>query len=682
MKKIIAILLFIASFAHAQIPKIENLPTGATGYTGAYLALSNGTMYKQTVGNFLLNYVPSVFLSLTTNYVPKAASATTLSNSLIYDNGTSVSIGNASPTASTKFEVNSTTGAFLIPRMTTTQRNALTPLDGMIVHNTSLFTYDGYAAGSWYNFIGTNQTNTADYYPKFVTSTTLTNSFLKDSVDYVTTMSSGFTTRHFKYVDGNQGAAKVLTSDGSGNATWQAAAASLTGATGDLISFSATNTQSNIAAGAAGTYLRFAGASTLPIVSTLVLPNSATANRLAYATATNTWGDNSLLTFDGTIFTANGLKSNASGAYIGANVSSATVPLNIRVDQNNKTSLNITNSTAGASASARLEIFNDVGSVINFGLNSSTTTPYGMNAAGDGYIYSGRSFGLMSDVVGGVIRFAAGGSSQIAQINSSGLSIGSTAAASVTPLAIKGSSNDRISIEVQNSNSAGNSSFYFQNNRGSFATYGGLLTCGSAHALNFLGVTSADKTYLISDGASSTGLAIGTLTADPLNFGTNNTNRATISSAGLVTWSAAYHVLAAGTATAGQSPLKMQSGPLLSSPEIGAWGFLTDRLTFTTTTGTTQKDVNLLSYRGITALRTLDGSDELVNCTSGTYTVTLPTAVGYTQQYTVKNIGTGIITLATTSSQTIDGYASGVLVLNQYDSYTLRSNGADWIIIK
>jgi len=144
----------------------------------------------------------------------------------------------------------------------------------------------------------------------------------------------------------------------------------------------------------------------------------------------------------------------------------------------------------------------------------------------------------------------------------------------------------------------------------------------------------------------------------------------------------AYLMLAAGTTAASTSPLKFISGPLLSSNETGAWGFLTDRLTFTTTTGTTLKDVSLLSYRGITALRTLDGSDELVNCTSGTYTVTLPTAVGFTGQYTVKNSGTGIITLATTSSQTIDGYASATLVLNQYDSYTLRSNNANWIIIK
>lgn len=139
--------------------------------------------------------------------------------------------------------------------------------------------------------------------------------------------------------------------------------------------------------------------------------------------------------------------------------------------------------------------------------------------------------------------------------------------------------------------------------------------------------------------------------------------------------------LGAGTATANTAPLKLTTGTSLTSPEAGAFEFTTDNLFFTGTTGTTRKTISDYSYRGITALRTLDGSDELVNCTSGTFTVTLPTAVGYTKQYTIKNIGTGVITLATTSSQTIDGYASGILVLNQYDSYRLRSDGANWIII-
>lgn len=82
-----------------------------------------------------------------------------------------------------------------------------------------------------------------------------------------------------------------------------------------------------------------------------------------------------------------------------------------------------------------------------------------------------------------------------------------------------------------------------------------------------------------------------------------------------------------------------------------------------------------------TSAYTLTSSDKTIECTSGTFDVTLPTAVGHNRVYIVKNSGAGTITMATTSSQTIDGAASGTLDLSQYDSYTFQSNGTNWIII-
>ena len=88
------------------------------------------------------------------------------------------------------------------------------------------------------------------------------------------------------------------------------------------------------------------------------------------------------------------------------------------------------------------------------------------------------------------------------------------------------------------------------------------------------------------------------------------------------------------------------------------------------------------NYLAITALRTLDNTDYTVDCTANTFTVTLPTAVGITGRiYKLKNSGTGVITVATTSAQTIDGYASGILTMVQYDGLIVMSNGANWIII-
>lgn len=70
----------------------------------------------------------------------------------------------------------------------------------------------------------------------------------------------------------------------------------------------------------------------------------------------------------------------------------------------------------------------------------------------------------------------------------------------------------------------------------------------------------------------------------------------------------------------------------------------------------------------------------VVECTTGSFTITLPTAVGITGRiYIIKNTGAGTITMATTSSQTIDGSAPGTL--SGLTPLRLMSNGANWIVI-
>lgn len=80
--------------------------------------------------------------------------------------------------------------------------------------------------------------------------------------------------------------------------------------------------------------------------------------------------------------------------------------------------------------------------------------------------------------------------------------------------------------------------------------------------------------------------------------------------------------------------------------------------------------------RSITSLRTLDSTDQTVFA-NGTFTVTLPTAVTcLDREYVIKNTGAGTITLATTSSQTIDGTTPGTLAAGKY--VRLKSDGAGW----
>jgi len=88
------------------------------------------------------------------------------------------------------------------------------------------------------------------------------------------------------------------------------------------------------------------------------------------------------------------------------------------------------------------------------------------------------------------------------------------------------------------------------------------------------------------------------------------------------------------------------------------------------------------NYVAKTAAYTLTATDTQVECTANSFAITLPTAVGITKkEYGIKNSGTGTITIATTSSQGIDGTTDSSTALAQWDNIRVMSNGASWIII-
>jgi hypothetical protein len=75
----------------------------------------------------------------------------------------------------------------------------------------------------------------------------------------------------------------------------------------------------------------------------------------------------------------------------------------------------------------------------------------------------------------------------------------------------------------------------------------------------------------------------------------------------------------------------------------------------------------------------ITNSDVTINCTSA-MVATLPTAIGIAgKTFIIKNSSQGIVTVNTTSSQTIDGSTS--IFLNSKTSLTTQSDGANWIII-
>lgn len=117
-------------------------------------------------------------------------------------------------------------------------------------------------------------------------------------------------------------------------------------------------------------------------------------------------------------------------------------------------------------------------------------------------------------------------------------------------------------------------------------------------------------------------------------------------------------------------------------------------VTFTVAEDNTNKRVNLTiaatggsgsgitrSIQSISASQVADSAatTDYVYLVSGTTTLTLPDASTNTNLYTVKNVGTGIVTIDTTSSQTIDGNLTIVMPV-QYTSVDLISNTTNWSI--
>jgi hypothetical protein len=94
--------------------------------------------------------------------------------------------------------------------------------------------------------------------------------------------------------------------------------------------------------------------------------------------------------------------------------------------------------------------------------------------------------------------------------------------------------------------------------------------------------------------------------------------------------------------------------------------------------------INLLSILPSIVQKSADYTptifDFTIECTNGTFTITLPTAIGKNGKiYNIVNSGLGTILVITTSSQTINGQLSQPV--NAGNSMTVQSNNSNWLII-
>lgn len=92
-------------------------------------------------------------------------------------------------------------------------------------------------------------------------------------------------------------------------------------------------------------------------------------------------------------------------------------------------------------------------------------------------------------------------------------------------------------------------------------------------------------------------------------------------------------------------------------------------------------DRGIIIIRGTGVTTTLGGWDYLLNCTTASIIVNLPTAVGiHGKTYVIKNsAGSGNVTVDGAGTETIDG--STTASVTPGSSLTIVSDGANWLII-
>lgn len=130
---------------------------------------------------------------------------------------------------------------------------------------------------------------------------------------------------------------------------------------------------------------------------------------------------------------------------------------------------------------------------------------------------------------------ASGGSSPFTASGSDAYIMGNVGIGTSTisyPLEVRSAS--LVTAHFSSSLSTGQATFYLENDRGGFASYGGFLYGGSASSGgNLFGRSRVDRLFMFADGVT-TGMNVGTLNSSPFAIGTNGVERMVVKSSGIV----------------------------------------------------------------------------------------------------------------------------------------------------
>lgn len=129
--------LLSLSSGYSTIPGLGNEGGSFSIKTANVLGLIAGSI---SGGNFFIQ-------------VQRTSGAATAYDLLLQPSGGSIGIGTVAPATSALLDLTSTTGALLLTRMTTAQKNALTAVNGMVLYDSTLNKFQGYENGAWTSLI-------------------------------------------------------------------------------------------------------------------------------------------------------------------------------------------------------------------------------------------------------------------------------------------------------------------------------------------------------------------------------------------------------------------------------------------------------------------------------------------------------------------------------------------------